>query len=605
MAENNFPLDQRTFNSLKRLYIIALSAIALSVVVSQFFIRRHLVDQESDSRVINVAGRQRMLSQKLTKLVLMLAHETSTEKIKILHGELMSTQQLWKSSHNALQHGNDSLGLPNKNSPTITKMFQSITPYFKHLLTASNRIIQQLENNTANTTVLSEHDINLIKQNEGQFLLLMDEIVNQYDTEAYQKIVRLRSIEFIIMIVTLLLLLAEFLFIFWPTAKRVKQSIYEILNAEKNALKMAIEADKLSQAKEASVRQLKAFNRAVNQTLLYVRIRHDGQITYIGDKFSSFFKVSKTDINTKFSDIISNIETEKRFIEDIIAKHGKTGWQGEIRATQNAQETRWLEMSMIPFNTGQDKSELLIICIDNTERKTAQLAIDQLSAQRFTEQMNHQNVIAQKIIENQENEQKRIAKDIHDGIGQMLTALKFTLESIDLADLEKAFTKIEDLKALTTDIMKGVRNATFNLTPPELTDLGIIPALTELTKELGKLTGKNIVLINKSNFNQRLGSLVEINIYRITQEAINNAIKYAQSSHILVTISHSKDILSLIIDDNGIGFNPKSTKKKGSMGLTFMQERIKFIHGRFFITSSPGEGTRITLNIPINQQQSL
>lgn len=74
------------------------------------------------------------------------------------------------------------------------------------------------------------------------------------------------------------------------------------------------------------------------------------------------------------------------------------------------------------------------------------------------------------------------------------------------------------------------------------------------------MTGKNILLYDKTGFNQRLDSLVEINIYRITQEAINNAIKYANSTHIIVTVSHSNTILSIIIDDNGKGFDTEGKK---------------------------------------------
>ena len=123
------------------------------------------------------------------------------------------------------------------------------------------------------------------------------------------------------------------------------------------------------------------------------------------------------------------------------------------------------------------------------------------------------------------------------------------------------------------------------------------------THKLVSPTGKDIILMNKSDFNRRLDSLVEINLYRITQEAINNAIKYAESTLILVTISHSEKILSITIDDNGKGFDKKLLKpkpdKNGGMGLTFMQERIKYINGRLFINSSPQKGTKVTLNIPL------
>jgi signal transduction histidine kinase len=261
-------------------------------------------------------------------------------------------------------------------------------------------------------------------------------------------------------------------------------------------------------------------------------------------------------------------------------------------------------MSIIPYRLSEDKSELLIIGSEITERKAAQLEIERLTKASFEEKMSQQKIISSKIIENQEKEQNRIAKDVHDGIGQMLTGLKYNLESINLNDIKKTTIKIKHLKELTTNIIKGVRTATFNLTPPELADHGIVPAIGKLTKELGKLTGKEILFFNKTDFNNRLDSLTEINIYRITQEAINNAIKYADSSNIVVSLSHSKSLLSLVIDDDGKGFEPSKVKKvnngDGGMGMTFMKERIKYIDGRFFLNSELGKGTRVTLNIPIS-----
>lgn len=258
---------------------------------------------------------------------------------------------------------------------------------------------------------------------------------------------------------------------------------------------------------------------------------------------------------------------------------------------------------MVPVTIKKEESELLIICFDITERKKAEREVDRLNTENVTDKINQQKVISSKIVENQENEQNRIAREIHDGIGQMLTGLKFSLESINLDDKEKSAQKIEYLKKLSLDIIKGVRTATFNLMPPELSDHGIVSSLAKLTLELSKLTGKNILFYNKTNFDKRLDSLIEINIYRLTQEAINNAIKYADSTHIIVQLSHSNNILSITIDDNGKGFDVVAAEKKrtseSGMGLLFMKERIQYINGRVFINSIPGEGTRITFNIPI------
>lgn len=603
MENNNTSLDQRTFQRLSRLYIIALSTIALSVIISQILIRKHLKDQEGDSTVINVAGRQRMLSQKLTKEIVLLSTEDNLEARVQLKNKLKQTLKLWEVSHNALQQGSDSLGLPGHNSPAVTHMFKEINTSFNVIYSAARSIIEKVENMPSLPVKTFTDDIEKVKQNEGKFLLTMDQIVNQYDSEADAKVSWLLKLEMLIMVFTLLILLAEFLFIFWPTAKTVKNTLRELLVAEKKAKKMAFDADVLSEAKEKSIKELRALSRAMDETLLFARISSNGAIVHMGNKFSILFKFNGFSNMANFSDVLSSNEDERLIIEELISKHKKTGWQGEVKATTIEDVDVWLEMAIIPFSPSDDKSELLIIASEITERKKAQLEIERLTKANFEEKMNQQKNISSKIIENQENEQNRIAKDVHDGIGQMLTGLKYNLESIDIKDIGKTASKIEHLKELTANIIKGVRTATFNLTPPELTDHGIVPAIAKLTTELSKLTGKNIVFYNKTDFNQRLDSLSEINVYRITQEAINNAIKYADSTHIIVTLSNSKKLLSIVIDDNGKGFDPEKVEHikngDGGMGMTFMKERIKYINGRLFLNSAPNKGTRVTLNIPL------
>lgn len=604
MTKPSNSLDQRTFDKLRRLYIIALSTIAVSVIVSQILIRTHLSGQESDSTLINVAGRQRMLSQKLTKDIVSLSSETNLEHRNLLKDKIKSTLHLWELSHYALQNGNDSLGLPKKNSAKVNAKFKLLNPVFDTISLASKSIIDKIENALPIHIASYTSDIEKVKDNEGGYLVMMDDIVNEYDVEADEKVAWLRNLELWLTTLTLLILLGEFLFIFWPAAKSVKTTLSNLLLAEKQAKKMAFDADELSNSKEKSIKELRALSRAMDDTLLFARILPSGSVVHMGNKFSRLFKVAKFNESGMFWNILSSVESERLALESLISKFKKTGWQGEVKATTKDNNDIWLEMAIIPYSPTDEKSELLIIASEITERKTGQLEIHRLTAQSFEEKMNQQKIISSKIIENQEKEQNRIAKDVHDGIGQMLTGLKYNLESIDTKDVKKATAKIEHLKELATDIIKGVRTATFNLTPPELGDHGIVPAITKLAQELAKLTGKNIVFFNKTDFNLRLDSLTEINIYRITQEAINNAIKYADSTHILVSLSHSENILSIVIDDNGKGFDPEKIKNvknaDGGMGMTFMHERIKYINGRLFLNSEIGRGTRVTLNIPLS-----
>lgn len=170
-------------------------------------------------------------------------------------------------------------------------------------------------------------------------------------------------------------------------------------------------------------------------------------------------------------------------------------------------------------------------------------------------------------------------------------------------------TKKKRPKKLSLDIIKGVRTATFNLMPPELSDHGIVSSLAKLTQELSKLTGKNILFYNKTDFDKRLDSLVEINIYRLTQEAINNAIKYSDSTHIIVQLLHSSTLLSITIDDNGKGFDVSEAEKtrnsESGMGLLFMKERIQYINGRVYQFYSKGRNPNYLQysHLKKNQQQ--
>ena len=590
-----------SFKNLRRLYIFALLTIAITVLLSQLLIQHNLHSQLSDSRIINISGKQRMLSQKLTKEILILnfiADSTNNEEKIVEANEII---KLWKFNQDALENGNDSLGFPKEKSKELSDLFVAIKPNFNNIVNAATVFLNNKKagiNEKENQQLVQD-----ILQNQGLFLDKMNQIVGQYDKEALEKVTLQSKTEYGILIFTMLVLLLEFIFIFKPTNKKVEKLISKLLISEKKALKLAHDTEVISEAKENSVKELKSLNYAMENTLLYCRVAPDGSLIHIGEKFAKLLQYNPFLSDKTFSQVLTPNEKEQLVIDRIIAQRQKSGWQGELNITNRNGDLIWLDLSMVPVTIKKEESELLIICFDITERKKAEEEVERLNIENVADKINQQKVISSKIVENQENEQNRIAKEIHDGIGQMLTGLKFSLESINLDDKEKSEQKIEYLKKLALDIIKGVRTATFNLMPPELSDHGIVSSLSKLTQELSKLTSKNILFYNKTNFEQRLDSLIEINIYRLTQEAINNAIKYADSTHIIVQLSHSNNILSITIDDNGKGFDINEAEKKrnseSGMGLLFMKERIQYINGRVFINSIIDEGTRVTFNIPI------
>lgn len=584
-------VDASSFNKIKKMYLFAIITIAITVIMSQLLVQYYITKQIDDSKIINISGRQRMLSQKIVKELLILKSNPQNFKVK---NQFKNTVSIWEQNQNLLQFGDKQTGFSTAHSITINKLFSDINPYFKIISKESNSFLSHP----------NENSLNIILKNEPFFLTKMNLIVNQFEKEASNKVIQQRVIELLLLVFTLSVLLIEYLVIFKGTDRKVEKLFLKLISSEKKALQLADDFKIISVQKDDTVKELEALNYAMENTLLYCRISNDGNIIHMGEKFSKLLNYSPLQSQQHFAKVLTSVPKEQDFISGIIISKQQTGWHGEINLTDKQQNPLWLDFSLAPVNIKKNKSELLVFCFDISQRKKAEQEFERINNEFLTEKINQQKVITSKIVENLEQEQNRIAKEIHDGIGQMLTGLKFSIESIDLKDTERSLQKIDYLKKLSHDIIKGIRTATFNLMPPELSDHGLNSALTKITQELSKLTGKNIHYINKSNFNQRLDSLVEVNVYRLTQEAINNAIKYAQSHNIVVQLSHSDNILSITVDDDGVGFDAKNTENnsdsQSGMGLLFMKERINYINGRVFINSIPGEGTRISFNIPIN-----
>lgn len=594
-------LDSATFSRLRRLYVLALGAIALAILSGQLLIQDHLRKQTDDSRVVNVAGRQRMLSQRITKQVLLLNAGATPDSLSHLRQQLRRDLWVWRQAHLGLQAGSVKLGLPGQNSPAIQAMFRQVNPHFEQIHQAALHIANA---SASGETKLNPQLLTQIMRNEKSFVAEMDQIVFQYDAESKAKVNEIKRIEWILLLIALLILVVEFWFVFRPAAIHVRETLQRLLQSEQEAKRLAKEMEQLYRAKESSLQELKALTFAVDQAALFANCNTNGQLRYLSEKFRQLLGYENKPLSGRLSEIICADEAGQRSIEDALQKVRFRIYTNEIQISTQDGRKLWLEMSVIPVSGAGLAQDLLILCSDITYRKDAQQEIERLNQDRFDEQMRQQVLRSAQIVEAQEEERKRIARDMHDGIGQMLTALKFNLDAVDPQQVDKTTAKLEKLQELTLKLIQGVRMVTFNLTPPELSDYGIATGLARMAAELGKLTNSNILFENRSNFNGRLDTVVETNLYRITQEAVNNAIKYAQANFVLIRISHTEKMLSIVVDDDGRGFDPEEVGQKNDgsgMGLSFMRERIQFIQGRMFIHSELGEGTRITLNVPLTQ----
>jgi PAS domain S-box-containing protein len=227
---------------------------------------------------------------------------------------------------------------------------------------------------------------------------------------------------------------------------------------------------------------------------------------------------------------------------------------------------------------------------DITEIKEKEKELEE-SRERF-EQL---NLYLQRI---REEERKLIARELHDDLGQALTAVKIDLRSLKstLKNDNSSLNKIDKINSLVVDSIGTIKRITSDLRPHILDDLGLIPAIEWYTDEFKDRTKKKLSLSLEKNID--LPKEMEIVIFRILQESLTNIAKHSGAEKVTIEMKKAANHIILVIWDNGIGINPKEIKSAKSFGLLNMKERAREISGSLSIVSGPDIGTKISLLIP-------
>jgi len=208
-----------------------------------------------------------------------------------------------------------------------------------------------------------------------------------------------------------------------------------------------------------------------------------------------------------------------------------------------------------------------------------------------------------KIIEAQEDERKRVSREIHDGPAQMMANVMMRSDLIERVFHEQgeaeAIREIHDLKKMVRSALYEVRRIIYDLRPMALDDLGLIPTLKkymQTTEEYYKTVKINFINVKEE---KRLQTKYEVALFRLIQESVQNAMKHADATEIIVKleIDHSKVIA--VIKDDGVGFDINE-KKKDSFGLIGMRERVEMLGGQLTVDSKLGKGTLVIIQIPLN-----
>jgi len=200
------------------------------------------------------------------------------------------------------------------------------------------------------------------------------------------------------------------------------------------------------------------------------------------------------------------------------------------------------------------------------------------------------------LLEGEESERNRISRELHDGLGQILTAIKFQAQSLPPSE------KRDELMDLLDDAIDEVRRLSYNLMPRVLMDFGLNAALQKLVSQTAERADITIHFDNALDTERRFDEQLEIGIFRIAQEAMNNALKHAEASQIHLALAERDSRLYLTICDNGKGFNLNALAHQN--GLRNMHERAKLLGGTCTIETHQNEGTRIEVALPILDRTS-
>ncbi|AIQ76856.1 MULTISPECIES: sensor histidine kinase [Paenibacillus] len=229
---------------------------------------------------------------------------------------------------------------------------------------------------------------------------------------------------------------------------------------------------------------------------------------------------------------------------------------------------------------------------------------------RIVESAKNRQMIGLKIILAQEEERKRIAREIHDGPAQMLANLVLRTEIVERMLVKQEFGLVQDevvdLKGQVRNSLEEMRKVIFNLRPMALDDLGLIPTLRKYVHDFEEKTKLRTTLETRGQ-EHRLSSAMEAAVYRLVQEALSNAAKHAYPSFVLVEITYQAQLIKIVIKDNGLGFNVQKLKNqqgnRESFGLVGMRERVELLEGRMEIVSAENQGTTIVIHIPTNVEK--
>ena len=283
-----------------------------------------------------------------------------------------------------------------------------------------------------------------------------------------------------------------------------------------------------------------------------------------------------------------------------IAQVGRTGRVHDTELRLRCKDGGVIDVSLTiaAIRDEQDHLYHRVTWRDVTERKRTHAALKnyQTELERSHREL---HALAGRLFGAQEEERRRISRELHDDLNQRLALLTLDIEALSQKVPRSRRATTERLRAVrdrVVELSDDVHGLAYQLHPSILDDLGLAAALRSHIADVTRREGIAIEL-SEDGLTGPIPADVASCLYRVAQEALRNVVKHAQPASVTVHLDSSSDGVTMAVDDSGVGFDPRGTPHRG-LGLVGMEERVRFVGGQFSLTSRPGEGTRVTVWVP-------
>lgn len=383
--------------------------------------------------------------------------------------------------------------------------------------------------------------------------------------------------------------------------KRVAARTFDLVAANLRLRQEIEDRTRIEDELRTSREEYRLLVETMNEGLLVCD--QQGLITYVNDRFCKMLEHMREEIIGQPATAFIDESSHPVWIEQI--KKLKTGrsTSHELKLRGRRKSGIWVQTSPSPLLDHEGKMiGSFAVVADISARVHAELAL--------RDSKNRLRLLSDKVISAQEKERQRVAAELHDGIGQTLSAVKFCVET-SIKHLHEAPT-VENVQQLESvipriqDAIEEVRRISMALRPSILDDIGILATLTWFCRESSRVYTGLRILLQLDAKEEHIPVAIKLVIFRIVQEALNNIIKHSGATVMSITLRRDADALELYIEDNGKGFDPQrtisdSSKAKSGLGLVSMRERAELSGATFVLESAPGKGTTQRVRWPNGQ----